>query len=156
RACDEEVLRLTGDAQTYAEGILNVCRHYVEAPVVCMSGVGAANLRKRIENIMIHPAALHLNPARKALLIVAAVAVIALPITLGILNAQTPQRAQFEVASIKKNIGGTGVSFGPAPGGRLIAVNNPAMNFIVNAYNVRPYQVADAPEWLSTDRYDIE
>jgi bla regulator protein BlaR1 len=156
RACDDEVLRLTNDAQTYAEGILNVCRHYVEAPVNCVSGVGGANLKKRIEYIMIHPMALNLNPAWKALLALAGIAAIALPMMFGILNAQTAPRAQFEVASIKKNIDGTGVSFGPVPGGRLIAVNNPAMNFITNAYSVRPYQVVNAPEWLRTDRYDIE
>lgn len=122
----------------------------------CVSGVGGANLKKRIEYIMIHPMALNLNPAWKALLALAGIAAIALPMMFGILNAQTAPRAQFEVASIKKNIDGTGVSFGPVPGGRLIAVNNPAMNFITNAYSVRPYQVVNAPEWLRTDRYDIE
>jgi uncharacterized protein (TIGR03435 family) len=82
--------------------------------------------------------------------------IILLPITLGILSTQTPQREQFEVASIKKNVEGRGASFGPAPGGRLVAINNPTMNFIVNAYGVRPYQVVNEPEWLRSDRYDIE
>jgi bla regulator protein blaR1 len=157
RACDEEVLRQTADAETYAKGILNVCRHYVGASVICMSGVSGSNLRKRIEDIMVRPIALHLNFARKFVLAAAALAAVVLPISLGMLSAQTaPVPARFEVASIKKNTEGKGVSFGPMPGGRLIAVNNPAMNFIVNAFDVRPYQIVGAPDWTRTDRYDME
>jgi uncharacterized protein (TIGR03435 family) len=161
RACDEEVLRLTDDAQTYAEGILNVCRHYVEAPVISMSGVGGANLRKRIEDIMVRPITRNLNLRKKFLLAFAAVMAVGLPVVLGILNpspseAQSAPRKQFEVASIKKNVAGGGPSFGAQPGGRLIATNNPARNFIQNAYDVRPYQVLGAPDWMRADRYDIE
>jgi len=38
RACDEEVLRLCGQPQVYAESILKVCE-CVESPLVCVSGV---------------------------------------------------------------------------------------------------------------------
>ncbi len=38
-ACDEEVLADLGNAQAYAEGILKVCKHYVESPLVCASGL---------------------------------------------------------------------------------------------------------------------
>jgi bla regulator protein blaR1 len=157
RACDEEVLRQTGDGETYAEAILNVCRHYVGTPVICMSGVGGSNLRKRIENIMVRPIALHLNFGRKFVLAAAALAAVILPTSLGLLSAQiAPPPTRFDVASIKKNIEGKGVSFGAMPGGRLIAVNNPPMNFIVNAFDVRPYQIVGAPDWMRTDRYDME
>jgi bla regulator protein BlaR1 len=39
RACDEEVLRMATDPQDYAEGIVNVCKFYLESPLVCVSGV---------------------------------------------------------------------------------------------------------------------
>jgi beta-lactamase regulating signal transducer with metallopeptidase domain len=48
RACDEEVLRLGNEPQVYAEGILNVCRIYLESPLRCMSGVTGSDLKKRI------------------------------------------------------------------------------------------------------------
>ncbi len=38
RACDEEVVRLGIEPRAYAEGILNVCKLYVESPLVCISG----------------------------------------------------------------------------------------------------------------------
>jgi beta-lactamase regulating signal transducer with metallopeptidase domain len=39
RACDEEVLRLGSEPRVYAEGILNVCKLYVESPLVCVAGI---------------------------------------------------------------------------------------------------------------------
>ena len=44
RACDEEVLRTGSDPETYAEGILNVCRFYLESPA-CVAGVTGADLK---------------------------------------------------------------------------------------------------------------
>src|SRR5580700_10677985 len=48
RACDEEVLQLGGEPQVYAEAILNVCRYYLESPLVCVSGVTGSDLKRRI------------------------------------------------------------------------------------------------------------
>jgi bla regulator protein BlaR1 len=52
RACDEEVLRLGSEPAVYAEGILKVCKFYLESPVVCVAGVTGSNIKKRIEDIM--------------------------------------------------------------------------------------------------------
>jgi bla regulator protein blaR1 len=52
RACDEAVVMSGADRQTYAQGILNVCKLYVQAPAVCMQGVTGANLAQRIKEIM--------------------------------------------------------------------------------------------------------
>src|SRR6185369_1686767 len=54
RACDEEVLRQGNDPRAYAEGILNVCKLYVESPLACVSGITGADLKKRIQNILNH------------------------------------------------------------------------------------------------------
>jgi uncharacterized protein (TIGR03435 family) len=66
-------------------------------------------------------------------------------------------RPHFEVASIKRSAeDGTGASFGPMPGGRLIATNNPAANFIGNAYGVPRYRLANLPDWLTAESYDLD
>src|SRR5579863_6139429 len=44
RACDEEVLQLGSEPRIYAEGILNICKLYVESPMPCVSGVTGADL----------------------------------------------------------------------------------------------------------------
>jgi beta-lactamase regulating signal transducer with metallopeptidase domain len=87
RACDEEVLRLGNEPQIYAEGILNVCKFYKESPLVCVSGVTGSNLKKRIEDIMKNRVGLRLGLGRKALLAVAAMAAVAGPIAIGIVQA---------------------------------------------------------------------
>jgi bla regulator protein blaR1 len=38
RACDEEVLRMGSEPRVYAEGILKVCKLYIESPLVCVAG----------------------------------------------------------------------------------------------------------------------
>jgi uncharacterized protein (TIGR03435 family) len=87
RACDEAVLESSREATTYAEGILNVCKLYMEAPVSCVSGVTGSELKKRIVRILGEQATRKLDMTRKALLFVVALLVIATPITIGMMKA---------------------------------------------------------------------
>jgi uncharacterized protein (TIGR03435 family) len=71
-------------------------------------------------------------------------------------QTQAPEQTQFEVATIKLNMDRTGGYFGPLPGGRLRAQNNPVVNLIVNAYGVRSYLISGGPDWIRSDRYDVK
>jgi uncharacterized protein (TIGR03435 family) len=74
----------------------------------------------------------------------------------GVADAQS-SRPQFEVASVKASPPeSTGGQIGRAPGGRLTAKNAPLALLIQNAYRVRPFQVIGGPNWMATDRWDIE
>ena len=66
RACDEEVMRVFGHPRSYADAILNICKSYVESPLVCVSGITGPNLRKRIEAIMINRRATGLTFAKES------------------------------------------------------------------------------------------
>jgi uncharacterized protein (TIGR03435 family) len=185
RACDEEVLHLGGEPQVYAEGILNICKLYVESPLVCVSGVSGANLRKRIAAIMSNRAAVKLSLAKKAALVAAGATALATPIVLGIMNAPAVlaqssnsarvARPRFEVVSIK-----TCRSSDPFPGGRGAGGNGPSPtrlrlecanvgNVIKRAYlqypngekdgqmPIRPAdKVMGLPGWIDSDRYTID
>ena len=48
RACDEQVIATINDPQDYAEGILNICKLYLESPLACMSGITGADLRSEL------------------------------------------------------------------------------------------------------------
>src|SRR5579863_1448473 len=87
RACDEEVLLTAGDPEVYAEGILNVCKLYVESPLACVSGVTGSNLKKRIRAIMTERVAGNLNFAKKLALTVAGMAALAAPVAIGVMHA---------------------------------------------------------------------
>ncbi len=85
RACDEAVLSLGGEPRDYAEGILSVCKHYVESPLVCVSGVTGANLKQRIEAIIANRTGRRLNRVKKFALASAGVAVLTGPVVLGLM-----------------------------------------------------------------------
>ena len=90
RACDEEVLARGGEAETYAEGILEVCKFYAESPVACISGVSGADLKKRIVRIMTRQFAEKLTLGGKILLSVVAVAAVAVPLAFGAIAGPGP------------------------------------------------------------------
>ena len=97
-ACDEEVMRLGGEPETYAEGILEVCKFYTESPVVCVSGVSGADLKKRIVRIMSPRFAQKLTIGAKLLLASVAIAAIAVPLAYGAIAA--PRNAVFKRVSV--------------------------------------------------------
>jgi bla regulator protein BlaR1 len=184
RACDEEVLRNGGEPSAYAEGILKICELYLASPLACVAGVTGGDLKRRIEAIMGNRVAHRLNYAKKAILAVAAIAVLVTPIVVGITNTPAVQAQssppapsvatpRFEVASIKPckgepaaagrgpKGGNAGASFSP------VTFNLPCMpvRFFINlAYvisNFRPDAVGPSavleggPAWIDSDRYQI-
>ena len=162
RACDEEVVRTLGEPQTYAEGIVNVCRRYVESPLVCVSGVSGSNVKNRIRDIMTNRAVAKLSVAKKAVLAAVGTVAVVAPIL-----AQSVPLPSFEVASVKRatdasgkvRVGdqiwsSAGASF--KPGGAFEAVNATLDSIIRRAYGLREFQTVGGPEWLNTDRFDIQ
>jgi uncharacterized protein (TIGR03435 family) len=86
-ACDEAVLAQSHSAMEYAEGILNVCKFYLEVPVACVSGVTGADLKKRIAHILSGARAQRLSIARRLVLSTSAALVIGAPVMFGVLHA---------------------------------------------------------------------
>jgi bla regulator protein BlaR1 len=174
RACDEQVLKEFGEPRAYAEGILNICKSYVEAPLACVSGVGGGQLRTRIEAIMANRIGLRLDLRRKIALAVAAMAAVTVPVLVGAMQASqqsvTPSSASFNVASIRPNtrVYAAGVidpvemnlwrldSYPPPPDGRFRMGGVPLHALIQVAYNVKGFQVRGGPAWVTENGYDVE
>jgi beta-lactamase regulating signal transducer with metallopeptidase domain len=97
RACDEEVLRLGGDPQVYAESILRICEFCLTSPLICVSGISGSKLKKRIDDIMRNRVAIKLSLSRVLLLAVAAIAALAGPVMFGIARVKVGE-AQSEPA----------------------------------------------------------
>lgn len=125
RACDEAVLSLGNEPRVYAEGILSVCKTYVESPLRCVSGVTGSDLKKRIHQILTGRPTANLTSAKKFTLAIAGLAALAVPIGVGTMNApliraqSLPAGAKkFEVASIRPcRDGGSEGGKLSAPGG---------------------------------------
>jgi TonB family protein len=85
RACDEAVLVAGNAPQAYAEGILKVCKHYVQSPLPCAAGVAGADLKQRMETIMENRMVARVNGMKKALLGASATALVLVPVAAGLL-----------------------------------------------------------------------
>jgi uncharacterized protein (TIGR03435 family) len=79
-------------------------------------------------------------------------------VAVGFSQAQSPgARPQFEVASIKPHPGiGNLVRIQPYPGGRLVVENLFLRLLMQNAYGVQPFQISGGPDWINSERYDVE
>jgi uncharacterized protein (TIGR03435 family) len=159
RDCDEAVLRQGSQPSAYARSIVQVCSTYVESPLACASGIGGADLKKRIREIMTWRGSLPVTGTGKAMLAVAAVAAVSLPFVLGVLRAQTLPPAStlsYDVVSIRKSPpDGKAPSISPGPEGGLRTHNTPMLLLIGDAYNVQGYQIIGAPGWASSQGFDI-
>jgi TonB family protein len=84
RACDEMVVALGHDRETYAASILDVCEHYAATRLACASGISGSDLKRRIVQIMGCAGVRRLKRVKKLVLSLAYVAVLVLPILGGL------------------------------------------------------------------------
>ena len=165
RACDEDVLQLGGEPQAYAEAILNVCKYYLESPLVCVSGITGADLKKRIAAIMTQRIPQNLSFNKKLLLGVAGIIAVDAPVVIGLRNApvscaQTAQRdgrRRSEVASVKPSNGSQEDRrplFRMTPG-QYTAANVTVKMLIRAAYDIKVFQISGGPAWMDSDLFDI-
>lgn len=99
RACDEAVIAAGCDPETYAQGILNVCRLYLHIPLPCTAGVAGADLKKRVESIMTRPPRRDLSVVSGASVLAIAGAAVLLPVALGAVSARAIAQDEVPVAS---------------------------------------------------------
>jgi len=166
RACDEAVLEAGSAAEDYAEGILNVCRFYVESPLECVAGVTGAELKSRIARILTMRGARKLTLSRKLLLGAAGLLAIAVPLAFGLVNAlqgsahasEEPPLSAFDVVSIKPHKDeGMRMQAGIwiRPDG-ISASGIPLPMILREAFGVSEDRLLNEPDWAKSSRYDIE
>jgi bla regulator protein BlaR1 len=167
RACDEEVLDSGRDRQVYAESILKICEFCVGSPLPCVAAVTGADLKRRIARIMSEQIARKLDFSRKLLLCAAIILAVTAPIVGGALHlTPSPFSSQTQntiaaapayatVSIVPNNSGGdrNTLMFGPD---QFISKNASLQQVIREAYGVEDDRIAGAPDWLSSEKYDVE
>jgi bla regulator protein BlaR1 len=169
RACDQDVVRSGSDPAIYAQGILNVCKLYLESPLPCVPGVTGADLRRRIEEIMTRRSGTNLNLAKRMLLGTAAAVAIAGPILFGLIHApvaraQAPSSftglatsavRKFDVATIKENVSVTDDWMLGKPNRGNETIRNFALRKIIaSSFRIQDKMVF-GPDWMDKVHYDI-
>ncbi len=159
RDCDEAVLRLGGRPGDYARSIVHVCEAYIESPIACASGISGSDLTSRIREIMTWRGSAPITFRGKAVLAAAAVAAMSVPLVIGVIRAQTLPPAPeygYEVASIHRSApGDTSETFSVGPAGGLWTHGASVLVLLLWSYDLPDYRFADAPGWLSSERYDV-
>jgi uncharacterized protein (TIGR03435 family) len=162
-ACDEVVVQAGNEPQGYAEAILEVCKFYLESPLICAAGVSGANLKRRIERIMTARIGHKLSRGAKLLLATAAIVTVAAPILAGFVNApvrqtQSPKGEQdpqsIGAATIKPSAGAGRTTVSQSP--HELIIKRATLRVLIGmAYNVRGFQISGGPGWMNSDLYDI-
>lgn len=163
RACDEQVLEQGNLPAVYAQGILEVCRLYLEPRSPCVARVTGSNLKKRIEAIMRQPIGYPLSAGKKLLLTSVGIAAVGAPLVIGLWTAPASPAATaastgptFEVATVKPG-DANDPQFGlMSRNGRFTATNATLEQLVGVAYDVRNNQISGGPTWLVSDKYSID
>jgi bla regulator protein blaR1 len=165
RACDEHVLQLGNDPESYADTIIRVCKFFVPSQLLCASGITGANLKTRIERIMANSAGCAVTGTNKLLLGVIIGAVLLGPLALGALSERPASqsdsavgstRLSFDVASIRPS--GPNSQFGGwfGPGSHVILSHVSLDRLIKWSYALRDGQLLGGPDWLHKKFFDID
>jgi uncharacterized protein (TIGR03435 family) len=166
RACDEAVVELGNDTQTYAEGILKVCQFYMESKLACVAGVSGSSLKRRVEVIMRNPVMEQLGTLKKVVLTAASAAVVVLPIAVGVVRApaalaqagadEAGTSATFDTVRIVKTAtDGKEQYITMKPDGTFTTTRIPLRGVIAAAYGVDQSRVVGGADWLDQPLYDI-
>jgi bla regulator protein BlaR1 len=171
RACDEAVLRLGSKPHDYAEGILRICKSYVESPLSCVSGVTGSDLKKRIQAILMESVGCELTFAKRVILAVAVMAAITVPLAMGIMGvpriqAQSQQPTpKFEVASIKSCSTFSRSAYLELLPGTFNSGCTTVQRLVQQAYGLfaegqmnpgSSLTVVGGPAWTTSDLYEID
>jgi uncharacterized protein (TIGR03435 family) len=133
------------DPQTYAEGILKVCEFCLESPLACVAGITGSDMKKRVHEIMCHHIGSRVGWAKKLFLAGAAFAALAVPITIGFLNAPSIKAQTQRTVQTKKPIRETPPAANSNASSVTEAVYVPTMTFDVAS--VRETQGGDYKFW---------
>jgi uncharacterized protein (TIGR03435 family) len=167
QACDEHVVAETAEPIAYAEGIVSVCRRYVETPHMAVAGVGGADVKARIHAILANRIGLRLTLSKRLVLAAVAVLSLTVPIVTGAIEAAAfaagqlsnpligpaiDPESRFEVVSIKRSDPSAPLRLGMTPG-RLNLEGAPVRVLVSMVLPVR--RVFGWPDGLDDERYTI-
>src|SRR5471032_552251 len=138
-ACDESVLAAGNHPVVYAEGILKVCRFYVQSPLACASGVSGGGLQTRVGTILANRDVTEIEPPKCLLLSVMALSLVLIPLLAGGMGSAPVTRLATKVAHAL-----AAAEFVPVPQMRVVPVR-PA----VHPHSARRHLAAAASERAS-------
>ncbi|MGH9241192.1 MAG: TIGR03435 family protein, partial [Vicinamibacterales bacterium] len=148
--CDDEAVRVCGDATAYARALVTMAK--LQAPAMAMGSTGGS-LSERVRRLL---GVSSREPSRSAAWSVMVIGVAFLSVTLANVGAQT-KPVRFEVASIKPAPPGaslfSNVEF--LPGGVVRGDAVPVFALVAAAYDI-PWGVVESESRVMNERFAVE
>jgi bla regulator protein blaR1 len=159
RDCDEAVLAEGSSPGEYARGILRVCERYTEWPLPHAAGIGGADLKKRVREIMTWSGSLPITTRGKAALAIAATIALFVPFVIGIMRGQSlPPAPAYSYAAVSIHLSKPdpkGLNWRQGPQGGLRITHASAAEMILLAYQIPEYRLSGAPGWAKSEQYEV-
>jgi bla regulator protein blaR1 len=155
-ACDESALQEGIEPATYARAILNVCDHSVRSRLACIASATGGDLNARIRSVMTVRRTSNLHAVRRAMLLVAVLGCVALPVTAGITVISTSNLTVAEGTRSIRVSDRSGPAFINSGDGHVYARNVSLRELISHAYSIRERDVKGDPRRLDQFRYHID
>jgi uncharacterized protein (TIGR03435 family) len=153
--CDDIAVRSCGDAVGYARALTALARQRLGAPEFSMAATGGS-LKYRVQRLLGATPELGTAGAPGAVVLAVAMAAVALNLDRLQARAQPPtEPLRFEVASIKRNPLNDRIVVSQFQNGRLSLRGHTLGMLITSAYRVQEFQIADGPDWIDTEGFDI-
>ncbi len=161
RASDDAVL-CESERTAYAQQLVTLAKERWRASAIpVLSMAGRSDLSARVAAVLDETQMRgRLGRARAAVILAIAGLLLA---AVGPLRAQgtaiviaQPTAPRFEVVSIRENKSAEqSQTIRRQPGGRIITGNYPLRMLIISSFGLQPQQLAGAPDWIESARYDI-
>jgi uncharacterized protein (TIGR03435 family) len=156
--CDDIAVRSCGDSVAYARALTTLARRQLTAmPELWMAATGGS-LKFRVQRLL-GSTPRDFRPASAPGVIVLCVAIASVVLNIDRLQAlarrQVAEQPRFEIASVKVNKANDGMVFQQGRNGRYTATAHSLGMLIRSAYQVQEFQIIGGPDWMESDRFDI-
>ena len=146
--CDDITVSLTGDAVVYARALAEFdLARWIKPAIMAANGGSLAGRIARLLGQSSTSGSASYGPGTAAALILLVIGAWAV-------FAQPAARPQFEVASIKPSVSQRIMNVRPLPGRLTADATLPIL--MQYAYGVEPFQIVGGPNWLTSERYQID
>ena len=154
--CDDIAVQSCGDPVGYARALTALARQRLSAPQLSMTATGGS-LKYRVQRLLgITPRERGPSGAPGVIAVSVAVAALAMNIDrLDALGQPQDEPPRFEVASIKRNTLNDRIIVIQSQNGRFTARGHTLRMLVQQAYQVQEFQIADGPDWIDSERFDI-
>ena len=153
--CDDVAVAVCGDPVEYAAALAELDEWKTEELELAAAATGGSLLIRVRRILRVEVSDARMSPWAFGIGVVA-IAGGSVLTALAQAPAQSETQPSFEVASVRPNVSGdTKMSNMTFAGGRYHAINIPLRLLIMHSYGLQPQQLVDAPDWISSERFDV-